>query len=256
MRRKNLPYALSHYVKRVNEFEYLYLEEELELARQYKEGDQEAGQALINSNLRFALKISTYYFKSGHNPMEIVQEGNMGLMKALEKFDPDRGYKFFSYAVWWVHACIREFIYKDSKKALGFAPGLFALDSTLSDNSDECFIDSIPDYLPGQEELFFSNQKRELFSEFLSPNHRLLTDREKYILKRRYFEEPTPTLRQVAGKLNITKERVRQIQIKSLGIIRDYMVIERSLNKDDLMSSENNQTAGSGVFSVATARSI
>lgn len=249
MRRKNLPNALSQYAKRVDDFTYLSLEEELELARRYRNGDREAGQALVSSNLRFSLKISSYYFRSGHNPMEIVQEGNMGLMKALEKFDPDRGFKFFSYAVWWVHACIREFLYNDSKKALGFAPGLFALDSPLSDDSDECFTDSIPDDSPGPEELLFSNQIREAIMEYLSPDHMLLTDREKYILKRRYFEEPMPTLRQVARKLNITKERVRQIQIKSQDVIREYMIMEQSLSKDDLLYTGRVQPSGSGVFS-------
>ncbi|HQG31487.1 MAG TPA: sigma-70 family RNA polymerase sigma factor [Deltaproteobacteria bacterium] len=253
MRRKNLPYELSLYAKRVNEFEYLHLEEELELARRYRSGDLEAGRTLISANLRFALKISSYYFQSGHNPMEIVQEGNMGLMKALEKFDPDRGFKFFSYAIWWVHACIREFIYKDSKKALGFASGLFPLDSALSDDSDECFVDSIQDDSPGQEELFFSSQKRELLLKFLSPDHRLLTDREKYILKRRYFEEPTPTLRQIAKKLKITKERVRQLQIKSLDIIHDYMVKEHSMRRDDFMGTDHDPMLGIGVFSALRA---
>jgi len=249
MRRRNLPYGLSLYTKRVNGFEYLHLEEELELARRYKNGDREAGQTLISANLRFALKISSYYFQSGHNPMEIVQEGNMGLMKALEKFDPDRGFKFFSYAVWWVHACIREFIYKDSKKALGFASGLFPLDSALSDDSDECFVDSIQDDSPGQEELLFSSQKRKLLLELLSPDHRLLTDREKYILKRRYFEEPTPTLKQVARRLKITKERVRQIQIKSLDLVRDYMVKELSMSRDDFMAGDRDLMPRSGAFS-------
>jgi RNA polymerase sigma factor (sigma-70 family) len=249
MRRKHQPYELSLYAKRVNEFEYLPLEKELELARRYKNGDHEAGQALVNSNLRFALKISSYYFQSGHNPMEIVQEGNMGLMKALEKFDPDMGFKFFSYAVWWVQACIRDFIYKDSRKALGFASHLFPLDANLSDDSDECFIDSIPDESPDQEEIFFSKQKRAILSEFLSADHRLLTDREKYILQRRYFEEPMPTLSQVSRKLKITKERVRQIQIKSLDIIRNYMYMERSLDREDFTGTSRDHPSGDGLFS-------
>lgn len=253
MRRKYQPYELSLYSKKVNEFEYLPLEKELELARRYQNGDSDAGQTIVNSNLRFALKVSSYYFQSGHNPMEIIQEGNMGLMKALDKFDPDRGFKFFSYAVWWAHACIRDFIYKDSKKALRFAPNLFPLDSALTDGSDEFFIDSIPDESPGQEEIFFSKQKRMFLSEFLSPDHRLLTDREKYILRRRFLEEPMPTLSQISKKLKITKERVRQIQIKSLEIIRNYMVMEQSLNREDFTGMNNGNPTGNGMFSGLSA---
>ncbi|NLW68786.1 MAG: RNA polymerase subunit sigma-70, partial [Bacteriovoracaceae bacterium] len=80
------PYEVSLYTKRVNEYRYLTLEEELDLARKYREGDIEAGKTLVNANLRNVVKAGRPFFYQGYNPLEIIQEGNLGLMRALPLF--------------------------------------------------------------------------------------------------------------------------------------------------------------------------
>lgn len=248
MRSKHQPYELGLYLKKISEYKALSLEEELELARQYKNGNQEAGQTIINANLRMAFNISKTFFYRMHNPLDIVQEGNMGLMKALTMYDPDRGLKFFSYAVWWVKAYVRNFIYKNTKGTLEFGSKLFPLDSALTGDTDDSFIDHIPDESANQEEEFSAKQERLLLSQVLSSDNTLLTSREKYILMRRFFEEPRPSLAQIAQKLNITKERIRQLESKSLGILKDHMEERYSLVMEDFTDTYRNSISGHDVF--------
>lgn len=250
MRNNHQPYELASYSKRINEYPNLTLEEELELAERYRRGDKEAGQAIINANLRLALKISRTYFYIGHSPLEIVQEGNMGLVKALTMFEPERNIRFFSYAVWWVHAYIKKFVHKSSKGALGHAANLLSLDAALSDqeSSDECFIDHLPDDAPGQEEEYFTMQKAGVISRVLCSENGPLNPREKYILTRRFFEEPRPTLGQLSQKLNITRERIRQIENSSLAKIRSHIRKEYALEKADFMESGSHVPAGRESF--------
>lgn len=245
------PYELSSYAKRINEYPSLNLEEELALARSYQDGDKEAGQALINSNLRLALKISRSYFHHGHNPLEIVQEANMGLVKALTMFEPERNLRFFSYAVWWVHAHIKKFVYKSSRGMLGHAANLLSLDSTLSEgeNSEESFIDHLPDDGPCQEEEYFTMQKAVIVTRVLNEENGPLNPREKYILTRRFFEDPRPTLGQLSQNLNITRERIRQIENSSLTKIRNHIRKEYLLGKEDFMESSLQNPQGRETFS-------
>jgi RNA polymerase sigma factor (sigma-70 family) len=245
------PYELASYAKRINEYPSLTLDQELALARRYQEGDRDAGQAIINSNLRLALKISRAYFHHGHNPLEIVQEANMGLVKALTMFEPERNLRFFSYAVWWVHAHIKKFVYKSSRGSLGHAANLLSLDSTLSDheNAEECFIDHLPDDSPCQEEEYFTMQKAGIISEILNAENGPLNPREKYILTRRFFEEPRPTLGQLSQNLNITRERIRQIENSSLAKIRNHIRKRYYMGKEDFMESTASSTHGREAFS-------
>ncbi len=252
---RHQPYELALYAKRIHEHRILSLEEELELARQYRNGNTEAGQQIINANLRLALKISRPYFYHGHNPLEIVQEGNLGLVRALALFNPDRGIKFFGYAVWWVHAYIRNFIYKNSRSTLGFAANLMSLDTALPDreNTEECYKDHLSDDSPDQEEEYFSKQKQLLIARVLCDEDGPLNTREKYILKRRFFEEPKPTLSQLGKKMKISKERIRQIENISLEKIRIHMRTIYPLAKKDLIETYRRQPSGKELFTMLRA---
>jgi RNA polymerase sigma-32 factor len=248
------PYEISLYSKKINEYRYLTLEEELALARRYRDGDLEAGQTLVNANLRNVVKAGRSFFYQGYNPLEIVQEGNMGLMRALPLFDPDRGIKFFSYAVWWVRCYIMNFISRSCKPRtgmLGFAPNVISLDTAMSDKTgnEECFIDHIPDDSPTQEEELISRQEPMLLFRILESESCPLTTRERYVLERRYLDEPRPTLGQVAQTLNLTKERVRQIENKSLEKMKNHIRVNYSLEKEDFIAGYRSLPSGKGMFS-------
>ena len=103
--------SLSQYLSRINKYPVLDRETELELARRWRDhGDQQAAQQLITSNLRFVVKIAQEYRTYGIKLADLIQEGNIGLMQAVNRFDPDKGYRLISYAVWWIRAYIHNFI--------------------------------------------------------------------------------------------------------------------------------------------------
>ena len=105
--------TLDIYVAEINRFSILTAEEEFRLAvRLKKYNDMEAAEKLVVSNLRFVVKIAHEYRNYGIKLADLVQEGNIGLMHAVKKFDPYRGYRLISYAVWWIRAYIQNYIIK------------------------------------------------------------------------------------------------------------------------------------------------
>lgn len=112
----NLPVvknSLESYLVQINQFPLLTQEEEFQLAVRYrKNNDIEAAQKLITSNLRFVVKVAFEYKSYGVKLLDIIQEGNIGLMMAVKKFNPYKGYRFISYAIWWIRAYIQNFIIK------------------------------------------------------------------------------------------------------------------------------------------------
>ncbi|MBW2039968.1 MAG: RNA polymerase sigma factor RpoH [Deltaproteobacteria bacterium] len=110
----NLPVLsdnLSHYLAQINQYPILSPEQEFDLAIRYKEkNDMEAAHKLITSNLRFAVKVALEYRGYGIKLLDLIQEGNVGLMMALKRFNPHKGYRFISYAIWWIRAYIQNFI--------------------------------------------------------------------------------------------------------------------------------------------------
>mgnify|MGYP001109026440 CR=1 FL=1 len=98
--------ALDQYLRDVSEHRLLTPEEEEELARRAKAGDEEAMRELVRGNLRFVISVAKKYQNRGVPLTDLIQEGNVGLMIAARKFDPDHGVKFISYAVWWIRQAI------------------------------------------------------------------------------------------------------------------------------------------------------
>jgi len=105
--------TLDIYISQINQFPILTAEEEFRLAVQLKKyNDMEAAEQLIISNLRFVVKIAHEYRNYGIKISDLIQEGNIGLMHAVKKFDPYKGYRLISYAVWWIRAYMQNFIIK------------------------------------------------------------------------------------------------------------------------------------------------
>ena len=103
--------SLSSYFLEINRFPVLSAKEEYELAiKYYNENDLDSAHRLIVSNLRFVVKIAFEYKHYGLQLIDLIQEGNIGLMKAVKKFNPHKGIKLISYAVWWIKAYINKYI--------------------------------------------------------------------------------------------------------------------------------------------------
>lgn len=105
--------SLQRYMAELSNYPVLSREEEYELAMKYKnDGDLDAARKLVTSNLKFVVKVANEYKNYGLNTMDLIQEGNIGLMQAVKGFDPNKGYRIISYAVWWIRAYIQNYIIK------------------------------------------------------------------------------------------------------------------------------------------------
>ncbi|MBN2256186.1 MAG: RNA polymerase sigma factor RpoH [Deltaproteobacteria bacterium] len=105
--------TLDLYIADINRFDILSADEEFKLAVRFKKNsDMEAAQKLVTSNLRFVVKIAYEYKNYGVKLIDLIQEGNIGLMHAVKKFDPYKGYRLISYAVWWIRAYMQNFVIK------------------------------------------------------------------------------------------------------------------------------------------------
>ncbi len=106
------PGSLSLYLSEINRYSLLTQEEEQKLARRFARGDFQAGHRLVTANLRFVVKVAYEYRSYGIRMSDLIQEGNIGLMKAVQKFDANKGIRLISYAVWWIRAYIQNYILK------------------------------------------------------------------------------------------------------------------------------------------------
>ncbi len=107
--------VLSMYLKDINKLPLLTREEEVELATLAKNGDENAKKKIVNANLRFVVSVAKKYQKHGLDLVDLISEGNIGLMTAIEKFDVSKGYHFISYAVWWIRQAILKAICEKSR---------------------------------------------------------------------------------------------------------------------------------------------
>src|ERR1700726_718294 len=103
--------GLTHYLEEIRRFPMLERQEEYVLAKRWREhGDRDAAHKLVTSHLRLVTKIARDYRGSGLPISEAISEGNVGLMQAVERFEPEKGFRFATYAVWWIKAAIQEYI--------------------------------------------------------------------------------------------------------------------------------------------------
>jgi RNA polymerase primary sigma factor len=98
--------SLDKYLHEIGKVELITAEEEVELARHIKQGDSKSLEKLVNSNLRFVVSVAKQYQNQGLSLPDLINEGNLGLIKAAQRFDETRGFKFISYAVWWIRQSI------------------------------------------------------------------------------------------------------------------------------------------------------
>ena len=107
--------SLDKYLQEIGREELITVEEEVELAQRIRKGDQQALEKLTRANLRFVVSVAKQYQNQGLSLPDLINEGNLGLIKAAEKFDETRGFKFISYAVWWIRQSILQALAEQSR---------------------------------------------------------------------------------------------------------------------------------------------
>jgi RNA polymerase primary sigma factor len=253
---------LRLYFRDVVQYPLLTAAEEKELARRGRKGDAVALQTLVVSNLRFVLKVARMYRNSGVPLPDLINEGNLGLIEAAKRFDPNRNNRFTSYAIWWIRQAIVKMLYHatllrhsqrtanvlyrlakrnitgtedewDAEKLsaeLGFTLNelkrariarsrILSLDSPLEGKDDLILADVLQ---KDENETVLERAARRQLKEQLEQSLQHLTFREEEVLRMRYgldHHEPR-TLQEIGMLLNLSRERVRQIETRALAKLR------------------------------------
>ena len=277
--------ALQKYLNEISNIEPLPREEEMHYAKLAKKGDKEAINKLLTSNLKFVVKIAARYQNRGLTLSELISEGNTGLIKAIEKFEPEKDNKLISYAVWWIKQRILFALAEKTsivRMPLGKANIAnkikIAQDRVFSETGKKPNIDTISEMINinkkaihkvnrqavstvSLEEPTYTNRHdpvsysdflvdpklddpkqlyyREKVQDSIEKSIKKLPSREAYII-REYFGldgQKSKNFAQIADKLGLSRERVRQIQKKALEKIYDNTFKESEHDIDYLIQS-------------------
>jgi RNA polymerase sigma-32 factor len=252
--------ALTTYRTELGRRKALSAEVERDLVTRWRAGDQAAGQRLIEACLPFVMTIALEYRRWGIPAEDIIQEGNIGLLKAAERFDPDRGCRLVTYAAYWIRAEIRDYVVrayrivrlgasKNERRALRLYrktrerdPAALAEASGLSVERAEMLIpllsardvhldakeaggvaplDRIAADEPTPEEEALRGEARERLNRALASAVLELPPRERAIMESRWLTETPVTLEEIGKQFGISKERVRQIEERAKRRMRE-----------------------------------
>lgn len=205
---------INIYHRDISRFRTLSAEEEQELLKQVKLGDEQARKTLIESNLRLVTKIARQYRRPKIELLDLIQEGNIGLIEAVDKFDAEMGYRFSTYAVWSIRKAIQEF--------LGEENTIESLDSIIEDEGEEVFLsDMIKDAetILGGPSCEIIDAQLEQIEEQQRIFERLdtISEREREVLMMLYgFKGKPMSLQDIADQFGMSHERVRCIKNTAL----------------------------------------
>jgi len=262
------------YLDGVRRFAMLERDQEYMLAKRWREhGDRDAANKLVTSHLRLAVKVAMNYRGYGLPVSEIISEGNVGLLQALDRFEPDRGFRFSTYAVWWIRAAIQDYILRSwslvkigttaSQKKLFFklrsaknkiaamqsgdmrpdqvaliAKNLGVTDQEVVDMNRRLGGDSslnapihdegeagewqdfLVDQSPSPEALLAVRDETDRQQKALTHAIGVLNPRERRIFEARHLTDQPMTLEDLAVEFNVSRERVRQIEVRAFEKVR------------------------------------
>ena len=227
------------YLKEIGKVPLLSAEEEIELAKRMEEGDEQAKQKLAEANLRLVVSIAKRYVGRGMLFLDLIQEGNLGLIKAVEKFDYRKGYKFSTYATWWIRQAITRAI-ADQARTIRIPVHMVETINKLIRVSRQLLQELGREPQPEEiaevmdipvervREILKISQEPVSLETPIGEKEQLvevldtLTEREKKVLTLRFGLEDgrARTLEEVGKEFNVTRERIRQIEAKALRKLR------------------------------------
>lgn len=211
----------EHYLDEIGREPLLTPGSEVELAARARAGDPEARERLVTANLRFVVSVARRYRGSGVPLSDLVNEGNLGLLRAVERFDETRGVRFVSYAHWWVRRAIVEAIDRHRGRARGDrgSPAPLSLDEPLSPDGEGTLQDILPDPQGVEPE---SRIVQDSLRNALEASLADLPAREASVV-RRYFGIESgygEDLGEIGGALGVSRERARQLRDRALARLR------------------------------------
>jgi RNA polymerase primary sigma factor len=262
------PELISGYFARIDKGKLLTHQEEIDLSKRAKKGDKAARKRLIEKNLRLVVSIAKKSRGRGLSFEDLIQEGNIGLMKALEKFDPDRGFRFSTYATWWIRQAVQKAVadkgrtirvpvhmgdkmrkmartYNELSAELERAPSDETVAERLGWSVEDIreVKDAMPDATTSLNQPLTSDEGSSELAELVEDERSSdtpgtvmsemeasqlgeaidrLPERCRYVLVRRYGLDNTnpATLAELSDELEISRERVRQLQLKAERVLK------------------------------------
>ncbi|MDD2680134.1 MAG: sigma-70 family RNA polymerase sigma factor [Candidatus Omnitrophica bacterium] len=262
--------ALRTYLKEIRNIPLLTAKEEICLSRRVRKGDEQARKAMIQANLRLVINIAKRYKRLGTPFLDLIEEGNLGLMKAVDKFNPSKGFRFSTYAAWWIKQAITRSIseqgkmirvpvymndliakWRKNKERLTqklkriptdeeiakkikipkekiaqinfwMATSTSSLEAPIGEDSEGKVSDLIEDETSIQPD---SEIEHLLDKERVANLLEIMSDREREVLDMRFglADKKPHTLAEVAKKLGVSRERIRQIEETALKKIRKFV---------------------------------
>ena len=245
---KNLD-ATQLYLGEIGFSPLLSAEEEVYFSRKSLKGCEASRKRMIESNLRLVVKIARRYNNRGLALLDLIEEGNLGLIRAVEKFDPERGFRFSTYATWWIRQTIERAIMNQTRTirlpihvvkelnvylrtARELTQKITSVDTPIGGDSEKALLDIIADEKGGGPEMCIQDDDiKDNIVHWLEE----LNAKQREVLARRFGllgYEPS-TLEDVGKEIGLTRERVRQIQVEALRRLKEILM-HQGLNIESL----------------------
>lgn len=227
--------GLSHYLRHLGGHHQLTREQEYELARAARKGDESARQTLATSNLAFVVAVAKKFANRGARLDDLIQEGNVGLMKAIEHFDPKKNVRFATYAVWWIRAYITRYLKDNRSQVRGGESERgsmvdFSLDATIDEEGETTFMDRLEDGGPSPSDVYLAREQDQEVHEALTKVRKRIGDLGWDILQERLTQDKPLTLEELGQRWGVSRERVRQVELKTKSFLERYLV---AFNQDE-----------------------
>jgi RNA polymerase primary sigma factor len=218
---------LAPYLKAVRDIPRLSRDEEHALAVRARKGEVKARQELVRHNLTFVVAIARTRRRGTVRLDDLIQEGNVGLMRAAEKFDPHAGTRFSTYAVWWIRAYIGKYL-KEARSTVRpqsgtVAPPDLSLDSAIGEGSDDTHLDRIEDEGPGPEDDYLQTEGDRGVRDALGKIRKRIGELGWDIVHNRLQHDEPRTLEEIGKRWGISRERIRQVELKTKQFLHRYL---------------------------------
>lgn len=230
--------ALTSYLRGLRDCPPLSREEEVELANEYQnEGNSSAGDRLVRANLRAVVKIASRYQRPDVGLLELIQEGNLGLLQAVRRFNPDRGVRLVTYASWWIRAYVQRYLQErlphmsagamnDMVGYMSLEPGdvrrrrsipvrEISIDQPMGDDAGQPLSAMLADDTPNQETRMMDHERAAVRSRWVRRQLNTLDMQEQQVISWRYLRERPRTLKEIGAELGLSRQHIHQIEQKA-----------------------------------------
>jgi RNA polymerase primary sigma factor len=219
---------IAPYLRQMGSRPQLTREQEYALVRRARKGDERARETLAVSNLAFVVSVAKKFAHRGARLDDLVQEGNVGLMKAIEHFDTKKNVRFATYAVWWIRAYITRYLKDNRSQVRGGESERgsmldFSLDVTIDEDGETTFLERLEEPSAGPQDSFIGKEQDQEVQAALAKVKKRIGDLGWDIVQERLTQDKPRTLEELGQRWGVSRERVRQVELKTKHFLARYL---------------------------------